>query len=453
MGGFRIGGFPIAKTGWPMIRFLQSMPQRALYVLIALVLLIPGGIGIAIAGIGYHVPDVWAHVYRVSGILHGDVVAHPVDATSEYHCIASENVGGRVSLDLIELSLENPGRDNSVIDADSVVVTSDGSVEAPYNNTAVYNPAAYLPQLIAFAAGDALNASAAAKYYLAEIAMLIAYALIGAAAVVALPKHRWVVLAVLLFPGTWYTFSFGISADSFSLVLSILFACLVYRCTTTEPTLRACWGIGVTGLLMACTKFSNAPLFALALPLLLRKGELRKTYPVALCFLAAVVVDVAWMKLGTSGFATSAAVVSFDQVAERTSEGLALLPIIFQHMLYSAMHFEGTYRFGAQGVAAFWLGFIVCLVAAAAYARSARGAKGTPRYFWLYACLVVFAFAVVTYAALWLQYTPDGLPGVDGVQYRYFLPVLSIFGLLLVDCVSAFRAKRKATEQPRGSVA
>ncbi len=432
-----------------MISRLRSIPQRALYALVALILLIPGGLGIAVTDIGYYAPDVWAHVYRVSGILNGDVVAHPVGATSEYHCIASENVGGRVSLDLIELSLENPGRDNSVIDEESIVVAGDGTVEAPYNNAAVYNPAAYLPQLVAFTAGDALNASAAMRYYLAEFAMLIAYALIGAASVVVLPKHRWVALAVLLFPGTWYTFSFAISADSFSLALSILFACLTYRCIMADPTTRDCWALGLTGLLMACTKFSNAPLFALALPLLLRKSSLRRSYPVALCFLAAVVIDIAWMKLGTSGFATSPAVVPFDLVAERTSEGLALIPIICRHMLYSAIHLEGAYRFGAQGVAVFWLGFIVCLVAAVAYARSARRATNLQRCFWLYACLVILAFAFVTYAALWLQYTPDGLAGVDGVQYRYFLPVLAICGLLLVDCVSSLRTERKATGQLR----
>lgn len=434
-----------------MIRFLRSLPQRSLYALMALILLIPGGIGIAVTDIGVHAPDVWAHVYRISGILHGDVVAHPVSATSEYHCIASENVGGRVSFDLIELSIENAGRDNSAIDADSVVIASDGSVEAPFNNTAVYNPVAYLPQLMAFAAGDALDIPAAAKYYLAEFAMLLTYALVGAAAFVALPRHRWVAAAVLLFPGTWYTFSFAISADSFSLVLSILFSCLTYRCVSTRPTTRDCWALGLTGLLMASTKFSNAPLFALALPLVMRKGELRKTYPIAACFLAAVVVDVAWMKLGTSGFATSPAVVPFDLVAQRTSEGLALLPTICQHMLYSAIHAEGSYRFGTQGVAVFWLGFVACLAAAAvtaAYARSPRSETGTPRFFWLYACLVVFAFAFVTYAALWLQYTPDGVAGVDGVQYRYFLPALPICILLLIDCVRAFQARRTAAHSP-----
>ena len=425
-----------------MIHFLHSLSRRSLYMLMALILLIPGGVGIAVTDIGYHVPDVWPHVYRISGILYGDVVAHPVSATSKYHCIASENVGGRVSLDLIELSIENPGRDSGVIDSGSVVVASDGSVEAPFNNTAVYNPAAYLPQLAAFAAGEAFGASATVKYYLAEFTMLVVYALIGAAAVVALPKRRWVAAVVLLFPGTWYTFSFAISADSFSLVLSILFACLTYRCVSKKPTARECWALGLTGLLMACTKFSNAPLFALALPLLMRKSDLRKTYPVAVCFLAAVAIDIAWLKLGASGFATSPSSIPFDLVTQRTGEGLALLPTICWHMLYSAIHAEGSYRFGTQGVAVFWLGFVVCLAVAAAYARSSRGEAGAPRYFWLYACLVIFAFAFVAYAALWLQYTPDGVAGVDGVQYRYFLPALSICVLLLGDCVSEFRTKR-----------
>lgn len=417
--------------------------------MVAFALLIPGGIGIAVTDIGRYSPDVWAHVYRVSGILHGDVVAHPVNATSEYHSIASENVGGRVSLDLIELSIEHAERDSSAIDEDSVVVADDGTVSAPYNNTAVYSPVAYLPQLVGFALGDLMGASASAKYYLAEAAMLILYALIGAASVVALPKHRWIALAVLLFPGIWYTFSFAISADSFSLALSILFACLTYRCAAEKPAGRkAYWALGATGLLMACTKFSNAPLFALALPLLAKRGEAEKTYPVALCFLAAVILDVAWMKLGTQGFATSPAVVPASLVAQRTSEGTALIGTVCQHMLYSAAHFEGMYRFGTQGVAVFWLGFIACVIVAAGTGLPRRRASA-PRFFWLYACLVVFAFAFVAYAALWLQYTPDGIAGVDGVQYRYFLPALPIYALLLADCLPCLRARvKKAHERP-----
>lgn len=428
----------------PLTRFLYSLPQRAIYALVALVLIIPGGIGIAATDIGLYSPDVWAHVYRISGILHGDVAAHPVDATSEYHCIASENVGGRVSLDFIDLSIEHAGRDNSAIDPGSIIVANDGTVEAPYNNAAVYNPVAYLPQLAAFAIGDLVGASAAAKYYLAEAAMLILYALIGAASIVALPGHRWIVLAVLLFPGIWYTFSFAVSADSFSLALSILFACLTYRCATEKSaTRREYWALGATGLLMACTKFSNAPLFALALPLLAKRGAAAKTYPVALCFLAAVILDVAWMKLGTAGFATSPAVIPFSLVAERTSEGIALLGTVFQHMIYSAAHFEGSYRFGTQGVALFWLGFIACTIVAALCAGPSQTKTDVPRHFWLYACLVVFAFAFVSYAALWLQYTPDGVEGVDGIQYRYFLPALPIYALLLADCLPRLRERLK----------
>ena len=36
---------------------------------------------------------------------------------------------------------------------------------------------------------------------------------------------------------------------------------------------------------------------------------------------------------------------------------------------------------------------------------------------------------LLTYLALWLQYTPADATGVDGVQFRYFLPLSGIFML------------------------
>ena len=50
------------------------------------------------------IPDLWEHVYRVSGITNGDIVARPVTSVSDYHRIAADNYGGEVDWQWINLS-------------------------------------------------------------------------------------------------------------------------------------------------------------------------------------------------------------------------------------------------------------------------------------------------------------------------------------------------------------
>ena len=62
---------------------------------------------------------------------------------------------------------------------------------------------------------------------------------------------------------------------------------------------------------------------------------------------------------------------------------------------------------------------------------------------------------LLTYLALWLQYTPASVTGVDGVQFRYFLPLSGIFALCACECVAGLRRRVGHTSHttPRSSSA
>lgn len=183
-------------------------------ILCALCLFVPGLFGIVFTDVG-HAPDVWTHVYRISGIVSGDIVAHPVSSTSRYHSVAEENVGGAVDRDIVELSIEryNDHDPGSVL-PDSISGQQGETIDVPYNNTAAYSPLAYLPQLAAFAAGKTMGIGALATYYLAEITMLVVWTALGTLALMMLPRFRAPMLALMLFPAMWLPYSYAISADS-----------------------------------------------------------------------------------------------------------------------------------------------------------------------------------------------------------------------------------------------
>ena len=65
------------------------------------------------------------------------------------------------------------------------------------------------------------------------------------------------------------------------------------------------------------------------------------------------------------------------------------------------------------------------------------------------ACAVATGIILLTYLALWLQYTPADATGVDGMQFRYFLPLSGIFTLCACECVAGLR--RRASHASRAS--
>ena len=122
--------------------------------------------------------------------------------------------------------------------------------------------------------------------------------------------------------------------------------------------------------------------------------------------------------------------VSHAVAAQRSASllGNPLEPLA--HIVYSIMHVEGAYLFGREGVAIFWFGLAVGILLTLVVFLQTRSRRAL---FWLWVCLVVMVAALIAYLALWLQYTPDGVPGVMGVQYRYFLPYLPFAVLLFAD--------------------
>ena len=253
-----------ASAAWK--RLNRLMPALAAAVILAM-----GFVLIAVTSAG-HIPDVWAHTYRIDGIVNGDVLARPVDSTSILHS-GSGNVGGCVSRDWIQFSIDHyDGYDPSAVNADflerygtnSTSTANTTCVDTPYNNAAVNSPFAYLPQLAAFAIGADSTLTPGTTYVLAEVIMLLVYAGCMFAAVAALPRWRLPTALLLVSPPLIFRYSFAISADSMAQALCLLFACLLFSCMA-DP--RAGNGrltaLMTVGVLMGMSKFTFTPLLLL----------------------------------------------------------------------------------------------------------------------------------------------------------------------------------------------
>lgn len=281
-------------------------------------MLLTGVIYMMLAPVG-HIPDVWEHVYRVSSILNGDIIARHVDSVSAFHN-STENVGGAVSWDLINLSIEyDDGYDPGVVFPDTINASNAHTADVPFNNTATNTPIVYLPQLIIFALAGGLPA--VAQYWLAQLFMLLVYSVALGISVRAIPKHKLLFAAVALFPPLVFRYSFAISADSMTQASVMVFIAFVFRVLySREVTKLSLAGMLVSGFILCLSKFVYAPLIALVIVVVLIRRRNMSVVAVCTSIISSIgfgLVTFAWVS-ANRWYVTTPGIVSSAEVQSKT---------------------------------------------------------------------------------------------------------------------------------------
>lgn len=449
---------------------------RAVMPWIVLAVTLLGGIGYMAVTAPGHIPDVWSHVYRVDGILNGDVLARPVQAMSRLRGgDGSGNVGGRVDWQWIEYSETHyDGYDSNAVLVDTITASDDAGADVPYNNTATNTPAVYLPQLTGFAVGKALGLDAGITYHLAEAIMLVVYAACTAGAVALLPRWRILVGLVMLCPLVTHRYSFAISADSLTQALAFLLSCMVFRTMYRRVGKGYCAALAGVCLMLAMCKLTYAPLMllALAVPWLQRDVGVSPfgASPSGASPSAAVpvwrdprlwigvagnAVSAAWLMFWmsvTGWFVTTPMLVPYEEMIARRHALLADPATMIAVVKAIALSIvTGRSNMGNRPdsvvIRCCWIAIAgMAIVLAAATAR--RVLRPVHAAFWWFAAVLIVGIMLLTYLALWLQYTPTESPMIDGMQHRYFLP-LAVLGVLCgAEAVSALRRPAMPQRSP-----
>ena len=434
----RAGPARAAQESTPAVpRFVHS---TGFLIVFALLTLLMGGLWMAHTQMS-RIPDLWEHVYRVSAITNGDIIPRHVDSTSHYHSSASDNVGGKVDWKWIRLSdAHRDPFDSGVVDLNSITQKDSTGADVPFNNTGIYSPVSYLPQIAGFALGKAFGLSAATTFYLAETMMLLAYTILTTWGMSLLPKHRLTMAILLLSPPVIYHFSFAISADSLTQALMILFSCMVMALYRNGPRDGHLVVAGVVAVLLSLTKYAFIPMILL-LPVVLavhRPRPRRQWIIVTSSIILGFCMVAAWMRI-TSGFVSNPASVSPEEVHGRVLSLFTQPQRALSAIVYSVVHLQGAFR-SPVILLLVWAAFAfvaVCVVVdACAPPRNPRSA------IFLGSIIVVAAGCVfATYLAMWLQGTPAGQKGVYIMQLRYLVPLMPCMLLCTAEALSEIRTK------------
>ena len=140
-------------------------------------------------------------------------------------------------------------------------------------------------------------------------------------------------------------------------------------------------------------------------------------------------------------------IVSYAQMVEKKTAMLSgpdgMMEVL--RAVFSAI-VHGRANLGRQPdglvIMMFWALWVVVAVLLLV-ASIARAMPARLLVFWWCAAAVSTGIMLLTYVALWLQYTPVGVTVVDGMQHRYFFPLVILMLLCGLECLHGLRSRRR----------
>lgn len=308
-----------------------------------------------------------------------------------------------------------------------------------FTGSAFYSPLPYVPQALAIAAGRLAGAGPLELLYLARIANALVAVSVLALAVGLLPLGREVAMVGGLLPMAIFEYG-SVSPDAGVICTAFLFTALMTRGVT-----RGAWTAGevagatLCGLVFCSLKPVYAPLILLGLPLALDRGRVKHVLFVhALLIVLILGGTIGWILSAPPLIVLMPGASVSGQIGYIATHPLAYASVIAR----SLWHMKWFYYRSGVGllgwlklelpVIAYMLPVLALLLGVVAQPGDAPRLR--PREIcWN---LVLLAGSVLlTMTTFYLYWTTVGGWRVEGIQGRYFIPLLALAAVTVCSVV------------------
>jgi hypothetical protein len=417
--------------------------------------------------------DETSHFYRSYQVSEGRLVPIRTDDDSFRGggaCVPEE-LAHRVR----EEQLENLGQLLDVpVDLDDVTTDDlDRCPEDPADDREVFvnfatfaSPLPYLPQASAIAVVRGLGGSAVMMLYAARLAGLAVYLALVAVAIRRAPRIGWVLCVVALLPLALFEAGASVSHDVFNLAIVLLVVSSAVR--MIDPERRA----GLRSMIIEASALSAVlafckPTYAIValaylLPILAEPRR-RELWWLALPVGGALVASLVWNQAVEHLWASDAELfgIMTDPALQRrellhqpwdfvTATARAMVrgvPNWLRDLFGANPRFSNEYPRYVEWWRPVQLVALVLLGAVAVAPGAARRLplRGSQRV--LLGAIFVLGVLVV-FVAYWIYWTAPGSDAIDGVQLRYFLPLLSVAAIAVIPTRAGERLWRVVPVPP-----
>ena len=311
-----------------------------------------------------------------------------------------------------------------------------------FHNTALYPPPAYLPQMAAIGLGRIFGLSALAQFYLARLAAMAVSWWLTYLAIRKIPAGKWTLLAVALMPMTLFQTASS-SADALIMAYSLFFLAVVIH-LATKPVELSLRGLGLLFLLTVCVSLGKTAY--LPLPLLLLMVPANRFPPLhnprlalTAVMITAILLPFLWTLWVRDIYIQGRRDPTRDIHPDRQLTWVLEHPIEFFGVLGETIQTQfGFYRDSLIGYLG-WLDtplpkwsvftYILALILAVILDRERRAPAFPHGVYWILAS-VLGSNCLLIFLMLYLSWTDVGGPLIEGIQGRYFIPLLPLFLLL-----------------------
>jgi uncharacterized membrane protein len=397
-------------------------------------------------------PDESAHFDRVYQVAEGHITGQKLpDGYGMYlpgSIVAFEHVDDAITASpgIQRISL---GRTLHLITQPWSSINEAQKDPSEFVNTEVYNPIVYSPQIAAMTLARIFNFSVPITFYLVRLFGFTCWLLMCAYGISKLKTLGWAVVVILLTPLCLHIVS-SVTADSMTIAFSILFVGLIFDALTIKKLSRnKMIALLASITLLACVKIPYELLGMLVI--LIPNSTYKNTKQKMLLLAASVVIFLSvtgvWTLVAQKQY-ISYRTVATGIVLDQKKQELYLLqhPLSFGHKLYDTYLRSNPYALdpvwsyvGVLGATGYNIpSWAVCLYFAlfgAVIVKLRDNAKKSdyliPSRQWFTTAVATCLFLAIN-AIIFISWSRIKIPIIEGIQSRYFIPILPLLIFILL---------------------
>lgn len=366
------------------------------------------------------VPDKTNHFSRAFEISCGNMVSKHLGETG---------VGGNFLPEAIQFYKD-----------ETAVLNWNNITSISFGNTALYSPVTYLPQALGIKIIRYFTNNVSIIFYGGRLGGFVVCMILGSLALYIVPFGKNIIYLILLFPLTLQEM-ISLSPDGFTICLSLLFLAYILKlCYAKEKITKIDLVIlTIVGGTLALCKIVYIVLLLMIFMLPSKKFETtKKSFGYKICFIiAAVGLNVIWLKI-SAGYMVefNPGVDSAMQVKFVLTHMLRYALIVIRTTIMNGSFYIRTMFGSLMGAASIetnsiiWITYLILFITSICLCPMPNIKIQKNNVIILF--VTFLSGCALIYTSLYVQWTPYKNDVINGIQGRYFTPIIATLAMGVV---------------------